>query len=477
MRLSHRLALVFSLFGAAIAGGFQYTHVRETRAEMYSRVENMSDITLNAIKALVEAQTRGGKYIELGRNFEGLVRQAGVASIVVRDGRGRRLVGRSDDSRALARKAHPGTPLREVVDGFYDVEMPVGLGARGAGTVQLSFHTAAMDARLRQMTSQAVRAGVMSFLAVVLAAWVIGTWFGMSIERLVPSVEALPKDPERFRPLRPLAAGDEVSRLVAAFNRLGLTLKGETSRRRELEAERKELSAMLVHDLKTPLTVIYSGISLLQDQSSRESNNGESKSNKRTFELLNTSVSRLLRMVEDVLHLSRLEEIAGLREHEVFDLAALARATAKDFGLVAADRGQQLVVDIVEGEALVEGEQALLRRVLDNLLHNAVEHTPKGGEIGLKVAFVAEKKKQGVRVSISDSGPGIPPEARADIFRKFFQKDFKRHVGNVGLGLALCEKVIHRHQGTIGVEESDRKGARFYFILPRRASADVAPRA
>lgn len=468
MRLSHRLALVFSIFGAAIAGGFQYTHIRQTKAEMYSRVENMSEITLNAIQALVEAQTRNGKYIALGRDFEGLVRQAGVASIVVKDSRGRRLVGRSDDSRALARQAHPGTPIRKVVDGFYDVEVPVDLGARGAGIVQLSFHTAAMDARLRQMASQGVRAGVMSFLAVVLAAWMIGTWFGMSIERLVPSVEALPKDPERFRPLRPLAAGDEVSRLVAAFNRLGLTLKGETSRRRELEAERKELSAMLVHDLKTPLTVIYSGISLLEDQASR-SKNGESSSNKRTFELLNTSVSRLLRMVEDVLHLSRLEEIAGLREHTAFDLTALARATAKDFELVVADRGQKLAVDIVEGEALVDGEQSLVRRVMDNLLHNAVEHTPKGGEISLKVAFVAEKKKQGVRVSISDSGPGIPPEARADIFRKFFQKDYKRHVGNVGLGLALCEKVIHRHQGTIGVEESERKGARFYFILPRRA--------
>ena len=65
-----------------------------------------------------------------------------------------------------------------------------------------------------------------------------------------------------------------------------------------------------------------------------------------------------------------------------------------------------------------------------------------------------------------DAGPGVPPDAREHIFRKFFQKDVKRHVGNVGLGLALCEKVVLRHGGIIGIDDAKPKGARFYFTLP-----------
>jgi two-component system sensor histidine kinase KdpD len=100
--------------------------------------------------------------------------------------------------------------------------------------------------------------------------------------------------------------------------------------------------------------------------------------------------------------------------------------------------------------------------VLDNLTHNAVEHTPTGGTITLRAA--AEPGH--VKVSVSDSGPGIPQEARAHLFRKFFQRDLKRHVGNVGLGLALCEKVVTRHQGTIGIEDAKPHGACFFFTLP-----------
>jgi signal transduction histidine kinase len=104
----------------------------------------------------------------------------------------------------------------------------------------------------------------------------------------------------------------------------------------------------------------------------------------------------------------------------------------------------------------------LLRRVLDNLVHNAVEHTPANGTIRIGL-----KSSDGhARMSVSDGGPGIPAEARPELFRKFFQRDMKRHVGNVGLGLALCLRAVQRHGGTIGVEDAHPRGACFYFNLP-----------
>ncbi len=480
MRLSRRLGLVFSSFGLAIAGGFLYGHVKVLRQEVYARAGNMAEVTSSAVRSLVEAQARAGRFAELGRNLETMVRQSGIASVTVLDRRGRRLLARADRSELLARVPHPGVPIEGASDGVFDFEVPVSLGAKGRGTVQIGFHTAAIEERLREVESGAVQSSVTAFLAITLAALMIGVWFGRRIERLVPRIEALPRDPERFRPLRTDASGDEVSRLAAAFNRLGESLRAETLRRRGVELEKRELAAMLVHDLKTPLTVIKSGLTLLEEQMREkpavkaaaaapvlpgvefEKPRRKEDSHKRTFELLDMSTDRLQRMVEDVLQLSRLEEVSGLREREAVDMGAMARACAKDFQLVVEDRKQSIALDVPSAPFPVAGDAALLRRVLDNLAHNAVEHTPAGGTITLAV----RSDGQTVRVSVSDSGPGVPPEARATLFHKFFQRDLKRHVGNVGLGLALCEKAVQRHGGTIGIEDAEPRGARFYFVLP-----------
>ncbi len=461
MRLSVRLALVFALFGVLIAGGLVWRQVTVSRREAYAQQARLGSITLAAVRALVEAQAHQGRFADLSRNFHDLVRQADVATIVVRDLKGRRLVGRSDDPALLARRPKPGRPLSAVDDGVYDVEAAADLGPRGKGIVSVGFRTARLEERLRDAATEGVGAGVSALLALGLSAWFIGMFAGERIERVVLRIGALTADPERFRPLRADGLGGvEVSRLAEAFNRMGASLKAETSRRRELEAEKRELSAMLVHDLKTPLTVIRSGITLLSEIVPRADGRRE---HQRTFELLEMSTARLQRMVEDVLQISKLEESSTLQQIDVVDLGALAAECAKDFALIARDRGQTLVFQRAPAPVPpVLGDAALLRRVLDNLVHNAVEHTPSGGT----VAVAVRPEGSGVLVEVSDSGPGVPEEARADVFRKFFQKDVKRHVGNVGLGLALCEKAVLRHGGLIGIGDAVPQGARFYFSLP-----------
>jgi signal transduction histidine kinase len=464
MRLSVRLALVFALFGAGISGGLVFRHVQVSRREAYAQQERLGKVTLSAVGALVQAQARQGRFIELGRNFGELVRQADVAAIVVRDRKGRRLVGRNDDPALLGREPKPGRALAAVDDGIYDVEGPVDLGPRGKGTVSVAFRTGRLEARLRDVAAEGFGLTVTALLALALSAWFLGMFVGERIDRVISRIESLSSAPEKFRPLRADGLGGaEISRLISAFNRMGASLKAENTRRRELEAEKRELSAMLVHDLKTPLTVIRSGIALLSETAPRE---GGKREHNRTFELLEMSTMRLQRMVEDVLQISKLEESAELQRLELVALDALARACAKDFELVVADRKQRLELRLPdEAPSPVLGDPALLRRVLDNLVHNAVEHTPAGGLIAIAV----RPEEAGVTVEVSDSGPGVPAEARADVFRKFFQKDVKRHVGNVGLGLALCEKVVGRHGGVIGIGDAVPKGARFFFTIPGAA--------
>ncbi len=460
MRLSQSLALTFFLFGALITGGLVARHVTQARAEAYARTRRLGAVTLEAVRSLVQAQARQGRFLELGRDLSGLVRLADVATVVVYDGRGRRLLARGDDAALLARLPPPGRGAPP--DGIYLASTSVALGARGRGTLQVGFRTASLEERLRRIAAEGVQAGVTASLALALAGWLIGLFAGERIERVVARIEKLSAEPERFRPLSRGSGGDsEVSRLAAAFNRMGARLKAATEARRRLEEERRELTAMLVHDLKTPLTVIRSGVSLLGEIAPRGPDGR--REHERTYELLELSTERLQRMVEDVLQLAKLEEASELKREEDVALDELARACAKDFALVAGGRRQTLALELPETPlAPVRGDGRLLRRVLDNLVHNAVEHTPPGGTITLS----ARAEGGGVLVEVSDSGPGVPPEARAEVFRKFFQKDVKRHVGNVGLGLALCEKVVTRHGGTIGVGDARPRGARFYFSIP-----------
>ena len=466
MRLSYRLALVFALSGGLVAGGLVLLGVRSSRHEAYSQAEHLGSVTLTAVQAVVQSEARQGRLDSVGKRFTDLLRQAQIATIVVRDRKGKRLVGSSEDPKLIAREPKPWRRLSQVDDGVFDVEGPVDLGPRGKGVVQVGFRTEPLERRLDEIGAHGVQAGVSAFLAITLLAWLIGLFAGERLERLVGRLEAMAADPQSFRRLGGDAGGDEVSRLTAAFNRMGVSLQAETRRRRTLEAEKRELAAMLVHDLKTPMTVIKSGIALLAEFATRSGK----RDHNRTFELLEMSTSRLQRMVEDVLQLAKLEEMSGLGYTELVEMSALAKACAKDFGLIVADRKQHLDLTVPDdAPPPVLGDPALLRRVLDNLVHNAVEHTPSGG----RIAITVRSQGASVLVEVSDSGPGVPPEAREHLFLKFFQRDMKRHVGNVGLGLALCDKVVSRHGGAIGIGDAIPKGARFFFTLPVAPETEV----
>lgn len=474
MRLSLRLALVFSLYGLALAVGFQYLYLLSLKRQSYQAAEIMAHSEAKAIQVLIQKDVALDRWPRVQEELAAMIRQTGIASICVFNSTGRRLIGRADDLRWRNRSPHPGLPMARSADGFYDVESPLLLPRRQWGRLIVAFHTDALANRLRQMTARAVGSGVTAFLAITLIAWLMGTWFGSRLERLVPRIESLARDPSAFKPIKlGDKIQDEAGRLTEAFNILGASLQKEIRRRRELEEEKAELSAMLVHDLKSPLTVIRAGVTFVHEQvseklSSKSAPHGMALTPKgagieKTFKMLDASIDRICRMVEDVLQLSRMEEIEDLREASPVDIVAMILTSCRDFELVAKTRGQK-ISSLPPSKTLpaVLGDPLLLRRVLDNLIYNAIEHTPPEGTIQLS-AFEVPK---GIRVNVCDSGPGIPKEARKDIFKKFFQKEVKRHIGNVGLGLALCERVILRHGGSIDIEDAEPHGACFYFIVP-----------
>ncbi len=469
MSLSVRLVLIFSFYGLILTAGFQYLYILSVRRESFLLSENMARSEQESINVLIQKSVMRGRWKQVEKYLGDMIRQAGIASISIMDNRDKYLLKRSDEREWLARVPHPGLPMSKCSDGFYDLESSLRLPKNHWGKLLVSFHIDSVENSLRRVQAQAIASGVMAFLAIIISAWLMGTWLGFRLERLVPRIESLAKAPENFKPIKMDGKiKDEAWRLTEAFNLLGSSLKKEIRRRRELETEKAELAAMLVHDFKSPITVMRAGITFINEEVSEKLAPKDWLILEKTFKLIHSSMERLHRMVEDVLQLAKMEEKSDIQNAVFVDLGAMAIAAQRDFDLVAKSRGQTIsLMPLSKAPPPVLGEPILLRRVLDNLIYNAIEHTPSGGAIQLSIS----KHPKGVRVNVSDSGPGIPKEARKDIFKKFFQKDVKRHIGNVGLGLALCEKVISRHGGIIDIEDAEPQGACFYFILPEAREA------
>ena len=268
---------------------------------------------------------------------------------------------------------------------------------------------------------------------------------------------------------RAVAAGDlsvrvpihyhgEVRELAIAFN----TMTGELARTDEL---RRNLTADVAHELRTPLSVIRGKLEGVLD--------GVYPSTPGHLAPVLEEIKLLGRLVEDLHLLSRAEAGQLPMEKRATDMGALLRDAQVNFGPQAADRGVTLALDLPTELPEVMADRRRIAQVLGNLLTNALRYTPSGGRVTLSAA-VSEGT---VKVTVTDTGPGIPPEDLPFIFERFWrgEKSRSRAGGGAGLGLAIAKHLVQAHGGEIGVESPSteglkmdevREGATFYFSLP-----------
>jgi len=169
-------------------------------------------------------------------------------------------------------------------------------------------------------------------------------------------------------------------------------------------------------------------------------------------------------MILNLLDVGQLEEGKLLLHPETVDAGSLARKACQEMEGGAGQRGVQLEIVADEAPAVLKGDVAVLRRVLDNLLSNAIEHSPQGGIVRVAVTLCDE----GIEISVSDQGPGVPPEFRERIFEKFQRLENRKSVpgANRGLGLTFCRLAVEAHGGTIWVDDAPSGGALFRTVLP-----------
>ncbi|RMG99953.1 MAG: sensor histidine kinase [Chloroflexi bacterium] len=221
---------------------------------------------------------------------------------------------------------------------------------------------------------------------------------------------------------------------------------------------RNELTQLIVHDLKSPLTVLASGIRLLQGNYLGELTWKQEE----LLQEMNTISQDIIRQIEDLLNLERMEAGSMTLDLQSVDVAELIRSRMKRVEIQAQEQQQALAVMFSDDLPPVWADKDLLGRTLDNLLANALKFTPEGGEI--TVSADVEDNKWLV-ISVTDTGPGIPESDRERVFEKFGQVSGRKRKG-AGLGLAFCRMAVMAHAGSIEVAERRGGGSVFRVKLP-----------
>jgi signal transduction histidine kinase len=238
-------------------------------------------------------------------------------------------------------------------------------------------------------------------------------------------------------------------------------LEASYLRLRNLEKLRDDLMKMIVHDLKTPLTSVLATLEMLEDGDF----GAVSDAQRGAIDDCRGRADELLRLIEDLLEVARLEETTLQLVLAPLQPAAFLREQVDEWALRFRQAGTTAVVDVAPATPAVEADRSLVQRVLANLLQNALTHSNRAVTLRLG----ARPHDEGVLFTVADDGPGIPPEFHEVIFRKFERVRTPGLAHGSGLGLAFCKMAVEAHGGRIWVQSRPGAGAQFHFTLPLRA--------
>ncbi len=235
----------------------------------------------------------------------------------------------------------------------------------------------------------------------------------------------------------------------------------------ELRAQlsfKDKILAMLAHDLRTPLTAASMAVETIElSEKNEELDTSKLRAlKKRLFRQAKNQFSIMDKMIGELLHNAQSANARLAVKPKAVDLKILCQEVVSQFDAKLKRKLMNLVMDIPQDIPQVYADKELIRQLIGNLLDNAIKYTPKNGTITLSVLHRTNQK---VQVSVSDTGPGIPPEKRERIFEDSFRLQRDRSQEGYGLGLATCYQIVSAHYGQIWVDSSPESGSCFQFTL------------
>jgi signal transduction histidine kinase len=255
------------------------------------------------------------------------------------------------------------------------------------------------------------------------------------------------------------APGDEIGELAASFNAMAAGLE-------KAESLRRDMTADIAHELRTPIAVLQGNLEGVID--------GVLPATPENLQPLLDQTHLLARLVDDLRTLALADAGQLSLDRVPTDPAALARSVTAQYAAQAEAKQVALRAETAAGLPPARFDPQRISQVLGNLLANALRHTPEGGSVVCRVTGDegqgpdSQRPPSHVTFTVSDSGPGMPPEALPYVFDRFYraERSRSRHDGGAGLGLAIARKLVEAHGGRIWAESQPGQGAQVSFSLP-----------
>ena len=246
-------------------------------------------------------------------------------------------------------------------------------------------------------------------------------------------------------------SGDEIAELSKVLNQMIARLDDSFQHTSRFTADAS-------HELRTPLTVIHCELEAILRDRPLDTDLREALGS------LLDEVVRLVRIVEGLFALSKLDTGEARNERVRFDLAKLAETTAEQMCLLAEEKHIRLVCETRESVE-VEGDHSRLKQVIVNLLDNAIKYTPEGG----KIALTVHAENGNALLDVADSGPGVPESALPHLFKRFYRADeaHSRDVDGAGLGLSIVHSICTAHGGSVSIRNISPAGCQVSVQLPK----------
>jgi signal transduction histidine kinase len=258
-----------------------------------------------------------------------------------------------------------------------------------------------------------------------------------------------------------LSKYDEVDELRCTFDRMAARIEDQIVKLEDQDRLRRELVANVSHDLRTPLTHLHGYLETLM----LKRDSLEPDQRQEYLEIALQHAKRLGRLVSDLFELAKLDALEEPLERERMPVGELVQDIAQKYRLPAQDRGVSLSAELV-GELLwISADVGLIERAIENVVDNALRHTPEGGRIDIRL----EPFGEWLRIEVRDTGPGISASDLPRVFDRFHRvqrSDEGAESRGAGLGLAIAKRAVELHGGTIQCDSTAGEGTIFRFELP-----------
>ena len=326
--------------------------------------------------------------------------------------------------------------------------IPLSVGGRAAGSMQVGSSLAVVESVKEDLLYILIMGAIFATMIAAIGSWIVIERSLAPLDTIVETTEQINRadDLSRRIPYKQLP-NDEVGRLVLAFNQT-------IGRLENIFVSQQRFLADVSHELRTPLTVIKGNVGLMRRMKELD---------EETLTSIEEESDRLTRMVGDLLLIAQAETGRLPLQKEYLELDNLLFEVLQEMHVFA---GEKVALKLTEIDQIsIEGDRDRLKQVLLNLVSNAIQYTPQGGEVILSLAKTDKK----ARVVIRDTGPGIPAEDLPHIFERFYRTEKSRtrsKTPGFGLGLSIAYWIIKNHDGEINVESEEGKGTTFEISLP-----------